>query len=161
MPRGHYTRQCKPISFRLFTKVNKTPTCWLWFGTTTTFGHGSIMCDRTNGEPRKLVPVHRVAWELAHGPIPQGMCVLHRCDIPNCVNPEHLFLGTKAENSADMCAKGRQKNGEALPQAKLKERDISAIRASNEKQSVLAAKYAISQGHVSVILSRKLWKHVR
>jgi hypothetical protein len=80
--------------------------CWLWTGSRSAEGYGSI---RVDGKMRKA---HRVAWELANGPIPagagaHGTCVLHRCDNPSCVNPDHLFLGTNADNARDRQAKGR------------------------------------------------------
>jgi len=100
------------LATRLWTKVEKTETCWLWRGATNGVGrpgvgHGQISV--TVGPYRKKrVYAHRLAWELAYGPVPEGMCVLHRCDIPNCVNPEHLFLGTPADNVRDCITKGRK-----------------------------------------------------
>jgi hypothetical protein len=73
--------------------------CHLWNGT------------RKGGYGQIASCAHRLAWELANGPIPKGMQVLHRCDEPRCCNPDHLFLGTQAENMADMSRKGRARNG--------------------------------------------------
>lgn len=75
--------------------------CWTWTAARLPFGYGEFRLD---GRP---VRAHRLAWEWEHGPIPPGLCVLHRCDRPECVRPSHLWLGTKAENTADMKAKGR------------------------------------------------------
>lgn len=96
-----------PIEDRFWSKVNKTPTCWLWIGATCNFGYGKIgIGGRKN---RKLKDSHRLSWEIHNGIIPLGLCVLHKCDVPSCVNPAHLFLGTKKDNAADAVQKGRLK----------------------------------------------------
>jgi len=77
--------------------------CWVWLGYKNPKGYGQINL----GRPRKLRLVHCLSWELAYGPLPVGLCVLHHCDTPACVRPDHLFLGTRVDNNADMRAKGR------------------------------------------------------
>lgn len=81
--------------------VDRSGECWIWTGTTNELGYGLIHVGQ------RRVRVHRVSWEIANGPIPEGLCVCHRCDNPRCVRPDHLFLGTQADNLRDMCSKGR------------------------------------------------------
>lgn len=96
----------RPISERFWSKVDKTPTCWLWTGARDKSGYGYV-----GVQPGYFQGAHRVAWALIHGPIPDGLYVLHRCpDPPNrlCVNPEHLYLGTARDNMDDVIRANRR-----------------------------------------------------
>jgi hypothetical protein len=97
-----------------------------------------------------------------NGPIPKGMDVLHRCDNPPCINPEHLFLGTQADNNADRDAKGRCRvaHGEKQHAAKLTQAQVLAIREDRRSQRKIAAAYHVNQGTISSIKLRKTWRHV-
>jgi hypothetical protein len=93
----------------------------------------------------KLCLHHRVVWEMLKSPIPEGMCVLHKCDNRKCINIEHLFLGTKRDNTIDMYRKGRGPNnkGTANGRAKLTKRQVQAIRRSKASNKDLAEKYDV------------------
>lgn len=153
MPTGIYIRKIKPIESRFWPKVTKTATCWLWTGGKSGFGHGTILNSGYLKESpyRSNVFAHRVSYQMAYGPIPSGLCVLHSCDVPSCVNPSHLFLGTKLDNMQDMRAKGRDKLGLELPQTKLTNIEVAEIRESSETQRALAKKYGVSQPLICAI----------
>lgn len=109
-----------PLAERLARRLDKSggpDACWPWMGSRNTGGsgknHGSIQAGR-------MVKAHRIAWILAGGPVPDGMCVLHRCDNPPCCNPAHLFLGTVADNNRDRDAKGRSNRAANLALGPLK-----------------------------------------
>lgn len=115
---------------------------------------------------RKLT--HILAWERAYGPVPAGLCVLHRCDNPPCCNPEHLFLGTRADNIADMKAKGRARGklqqGTRNSMAKLDDAAVAAIRTAyatgGETQDALAARYGVSRRLIGMVVRGRVWAHV-
>lgn len=91
------------VEFRFWSKVVRGPKCWKWVANKNNAGYGML---RRGGLANKT-PAHRISWEIHNGPIPEGMFVLHKCDNPECTNPEHLFLGTPADNMKDKESKGR------------------------------------------------------
>lgn len=99
--------QLEPAYLRFYRYVLIADGCWLWTGAKNRMGYGVFQIGR-RGEGTVLAS--RYAWEFFCGDIPDGLCVLHRCDTPACVNHRHLFLGTRADNNRDMVAKGRWKN---------------------------------------------------
>jgi len=136
--------------------------CWEWRGTKHYKGYGQIGKGGKLGSGGHMLYAHRVAWELTNGPIPEGMQVLHHCDNPICVNPAHLFLGTPADNSADMVAKHRQSfvsrgRGEAHPGVKLSEQDVRDIRKSLNSSTVLGRMYGVTRQNITRIKQRKTW----
>jgi DNA-binding transcriptional regulator YiaG len=131
--------------------------CWLWQGYRGTDGYGAFRFDHIT----RLA--HRVAYELAVGPIPDGLWVLHRCDRTACVRPDHLFLGNNADNMADMVAKGRSLHGTRSPRAKLTEQSVEAIREIQKSgamtQRKLAVLFGVSKSTISEIVRGAKWKH--
>ena len=122
--------------------------CWLWLGAVSTNGYGRIKV----GRDRAVKYAHRLFYAHHVGEIPDEMSVLHRCDTRLCVNPSHLFLGTQADNMADMARKGRSLSGVRHPAAKLSEEQIRAIRGSiGETQRSIASRFGICQQSVSRI----------
>lgn len=109
---------------------------------------------------------HRVAWELAHGPVPQGMGVLHRCDTPSCINVRHLFLGSQMDNVADMIKKGRARRGvgERHGAAKLSAAGVAAIRIlaarTSMSMSSIARMFGVSWPTVASVAKGETWGHV-
>lgn len=146
---------------RFWKYVQKGPGCWPWVGGRFPFGHGSFWLKGKN------VKASRVAWVLKHGPIPAGQNVLHKCDNPPCCNPDHLFLGTLADNNADAKAKGRTRGGappgEGNGKSKLRTADVLEIRrahAAGEARSAIARRLGVSHSAVGGVLSGRTWRHV-
>lgn len=161
---------------RFWTKVSKSEDgCWLWLACKIRGGYGLILYEGRNQV------AHRVAWMLTNGPIPDRMILCHRCDVPACVNPAHLFLGSAQDNSDDMVAKGRSakgrsaaKNpargerwhaahpphanhpaGERAPHAKLSDAQAAAVksrRMAGERGSDLAREYGVTQATICDIV---------
>lgn len=129
--------------------------CWVWTRATSSIGYGAL----THGG--FIMDAHRVAWELANGPIPKGLHVLHHCDNPPCVNPEHLYAGTRKDNARDAVERGQHLCGSRSPRAKLTERDVAEIRRRYDLGGVyqyeLAEEFGVTQTTVSRITRRKGW----
>lgn len=160
MPRS-YTRV--PLATRLWAKIQKAgpDDCWLWLAHRNPGGYGTI---GSGGKHGTMLLAHRVAYEEAVGQIPPGLHVLHRCDNPPCCNPAHLWVGTDADNVADMQAKGRKRwkpsPGSKNGLAKLTEQQVLEIRAAPGPEVAIAARYKIAKSNVSFIRLRKTWKHI-
>lgn len=152
----------KPISDRFWAKVDKrgADECWEWMAWRHWKGYGQIGRGR-RGEGQ--VYTHVLSWELANGPVPLGMLVCHRCDNPSCVNPSHLFLGTSAENTADMVSKRRHRHGESVVGAKLSESDVILIRsklAAGGNHRLVAKEFGVSRSLVGLIGQRRRWAYL-
>jgi hypothetical protein len=151
------------IPARFWEKVNKGESCWLWTASVNSGGYGTF---RFHGKTR-LAPV--VAWELTYGPVPAERYICHRCDTPRCVNPAHLWLGTLADNNADMVAKGRSpvigKKGSANINARLSDAEIHDIKSRPHSgwghSARLAAEFGVSPATIGHILTGRSWTHVQ
>ena len=113
----------------------------------------------------KTVKIHRYMYEQKHGKIPQGLMACHTCDNPSCVNPDHIFLGTCAQNLNDRNQKGRQAKGSRCGQSKITESDVLAIRSEFTPKTpvlvrLMARKYGIGKTMIYNIVQNKWWKHV-
>jgi len=105
---ARWQRDKKPVEERFWAKVQKTETCWLWTAFRNKAGYGVFGLEHhVHGQQGKNILAPRQAWILTYGPIPEGQYILHNCDNPSCVRPDHLRLGTLSENTRDMYAKGR------------------------------------------------------
>lgn len=156
-----------PIDVRFWEKVDKTPTCWLWTGSTDTSGYGSFWNGeyRSTGQGRPvMVGAHIWAHETFVGPR-GGLAVLHRCDTPRCVNYERcLFLGTKGDNNRDRAKKGRSARGGTHPKASMSEETAIEIlrlyRAGGVTQQQLADQFSVGRGAVGFLVTGRRWKHL-
>lgn len=141
---------------RFFSRVEKTDTCWLWTAFKDWKGYGLFSCAK------KIIKAHRYSYKLHKGEIPEGLWVLHKCDNPPCVNPEHLFAGTVQDNVADMVAKGRNSKGETHGTAKLLTSDVLEIRrlyaTGEHTQKELGQMFGVSAKAVGGITTRRTWK---
>ena len=140
--------------------VIKTETCWLWSGYLTPEGYGQIRWNR------KCRAASRVAYELTYGPVESSKTfVLHRCDNPPCVRPDHLKTGTAADNSRDMTERNRQSKGEHRHNAKLNTEKVRAMRQEYVKRRItfkyLARKHGVSIATAANVIYGKTWKHIQ
>lgn len=159
------------VEQRFWSKVVRGDGCWEWAARRDACGYGKTKIAG------RFYRAHRLAWELANGPIPAGLFVCHRCDNPPCVRPDHLFLGTPADNAADMAAKRRApgaetrrsdapgwRRGSLNPCAKLKEADVPAIfarRTAGESVRAIARDLRVSPAAIYHIISGDHWQHAR
>lgn len=143
---------------RFFRYVRVKDGCWDWLGYKDANGYGRI---NNRGIP---MLASRLSYMLHYGDVTEGRVVCHKCDNPSCVNPEHLFIGTQADNVRDMHDKGRARkrglSGEAHHGAKITEATVREIRSRSEATALLAPEYGLSRTTIDDIRKRRSWKHV-
>jgi hypothetical protein len=158
------TKAHAPVEKRFWRFVNKTDNCWIWTGKGTKKGYGQIA---SGGKDGVSILAHRLSYEIHKGPIPDGLVVMHSCDNPSCVNPDHLSAGTQSENIKDSIRKGRK----VLPKlpvfigvehhmAKINEDIVRMIRASKKTKKELAEELGLAYSTVRRIKAGLLWKHI-
>ncbi len=137
-------------------KVDASGDCWLWRGTVYGHGYGYAYSNK------RIVRAHRLSYEFANGPIPKGLWVLHRCDTPACVNPDHLYAGTAKDNARDReeRGRGRQPKGSRNGKAKLTEEAVSAILKDKRFQWQIAEAHNVTQSTICRIKKGEMWGHV-
>ena len=147
---------------RLWKRTARDGDCWVWQGCKDGGGYGTIS---VGGRPLKT---HRLAWQLTYGAIPAGMLVCHHCDRPSCINPQHPFLGTNADNMQDKVRKGRRNGGGGWHKirggnngsAKLTEKQVAAMRAlhcQGVSERRVASSFGISKSQVHRIVCHQNW----
>lgn len=145
---------------RFWSKVDKSgefDTCWLWMGSCRRSGYGQFRMRHL------YLRAHRVSYIITNGEISNNLFVLHKCDVPNCVNPNHLFLGTNSDNLHDMAEKKRSTFGERNPHHILTEDDVRSIRklyTLGHKQAELMRMFSVGHSCIFGIINYKSWKHI-
>lgn len=159
------TRSQAPVEERFWRQVRKTPGCWEWTGRAkSNKGYGQI---GLGGRGAKQELVHRFSYQLHKGPIPEGLVVMHACDNPRCVNPDHLSLGTPSDNIKDAVRKGRWKSvpplhcGEQQHSSKLTAEIVREIRGNPDLPTKhWAEKYGVAQSSIRKVKACQTWKHI-
>lgn len=150
---------------RFWSKVQKTPECWIW--TAGCSGNGYGLFSYTINGIQIRITIHRFSWEYHYGPIPTNKLVCHHCDNKTCCNPSHLFLGDPKDNTRDMMNKGRLNGGWAPGEQHVNTnltnddvRKIKQLLSQGVYQHEIATAFNISQTTVSRIKLRKTWKSI-
>jgi hypothetical protein len=149
---------------RFWKRVRPSDGCWEWQGEINHNGYGILDTRNRAKTTGCVILAHRLSYVIHVGPLADDRDVLHTCDNPPCVRPDHLFEGDNEANVVDKVAKGRQQRGEQVWRAKLTDTQIIEIRArwnvGGIRQKELAEEYGVSRGTMSEVISGKLWKHL-
>lgn len=142
-----------------WSRVRRSEGCWLWLGSINSNGYGRLYI-----RGRRL-GAHRWAYIFTHGEIPRGLEILHRCDNPPCVNPDHLIAGTHVDNMRDMSSKGRASLGERSNRTPLRAHDVRKIRLLHDcggfTMTELGKHFGVTTRAISRIILRTRWGHIQ
>ncbi len=159
-------RKWGTLDERFWGRVDKSAAngCWEWLGNIKRNGYGTFMA---NG---RCFNVHRLAWVICNGQVPDGQCVMHICDNRKCVNPAHLMVGTAKDNTQDMIRKGRHKSGPPMrgddhPMARLTAKQVLELRKQYDSGTLgpasrMSLSLGLSEGALWRVVTRKTWKHI-
>ena len=173
MSRARTDEEVKIFLFEKSERITDSG-CWIWLGGLDKDGYGQTWYKGKN------IRAHRLSWQLKNGLIPEGMHIMHMCDIPTCINPNHLRCGTGKENNDDKMKKNRHRvasgdshymrlrpnsrAGELCPTVKLTEQKVKEILiklSKGIKQEKLAIEYGVTRTAISAISTRRTWKHIK
>jgi hypothetical protein len=189
---GRYqSRRRQPEHERFWSRVDRSGNCWNWIGTKDRDGYGLFLVHvNPSPDPARIcMHAHRYAWKVTYGDFPDAKVVCHHCDNPSCVRPDHLFLGTIADNNRDRDLKGRtakgdrhwrfgrkqpfqyrmrfvriepgSRSGERNNRAKLTEPQVKSIIADGRRNTAIAAEYGVTATLIGLIKKGKIWTHVQ
>jgi hypothetical protein len=153
----HYELKDDEKRFHSKYKKGSPDECWLWQAALGRRGYGRFQMNKVNQM------AHRMAWAFKNGPIAEGLYVLHRCDVPGCVNPAHLYLGTHDDNMRDRNERDRVPKGETCVHSKYKEVDVLKARelySNGVTIKEICIIIGIPRSSMSAMLSRRTWKHI-
>ena len=171
----HYRRQLKGKPINQLSRYEKSTEqrflgkfqtqgihdCWNWTAAILPGKNGGYGAFKVGADCiMNTIRAHRYSYFYHFGINPRRRCVLHTCDNRKCVNPNHLFLGSRADNADDMCKKGRQCRGESRPLSKLTDDAVRSIRMTDESTGALASRFNVSPSAISMARNHRTWRHV-
>ena len=158
-------RATTPIEIRFWQKVDNTSgSCWPWTASLDKHGYGQLSGKSRFTNKKTMLKAHRLSYEIyTSSYLPHGACVLHTCDNPQCVNPQHLYRGTRADNKKDMIKRGHVLSGDKASWSKLNSLQVLEIRQrllGGEDQRAIANSYGVCYSNISYIKRNLTWRNI-